>query len=189
MRIVVSGTHGSGKSTLISDFVERHPEYTVLPDPYELLDESWDSPGAGMFAAQLRLTADRLIEGEGGDHVIAERGPIDFLAYLLAVDELSREQVSDALLARASALTATAMDEVDVLAVLPLTPALPAVPDDEDPRLRAVMNDVLLDLLDDPSVTGEAAVAADITGDRATRVAELEGLVRRASGAGGPFVP
>ena len=32
MRIVVSGTHASGKSTLISDFALRHPEFTVLPD-------------------------------------------------------------------------------------------------------------------------------------------------------------
>ena len=60
MRIVVSGTHASGKSTLISDFVQRHPEYEVLPDPFELMDESWDAPSAALFAAQLSVAAARL---------------------------------------------------------------------------------------------------------------------------------
>lgn len=32
MRIVVSGTHASGKSTLVSDFAVRHPDFVVLPD-------------------------------------------------------------------------------------------------------------------------------------------------------------
>ena len=36
MRIVISGTHASGKSTLIADFASRRPEFEVFPDPYEL---------------------------------------------------------------------------------------------------------------------------------------------------------
>lgn len=84
VRIVVSGTHASGKSTLISDFASRHPEFTVLPDPFELVDED-DAVGAALFAAQLRIAADRLTDEPGRTHVIAERGPLDFLAYLLAL--------------------------------------------------------------------------------------------------------
>ncbi|UUE20380.1 ATP-binding protein [Microbacterium sp. J1-1] len=41
MRIVVSGTHASGKSTLIADFLAAHPdflaarpEYLSLGDPF-----------------------------------------------------------------------------------------------------------------------------------------------------------
>ena len=33
MRIVVSGSHCSGKSTLIEDFVAAHPEYVHEPEP------------------------------------------------------------------------------------------------------------------------------------------------------------
>ena len=120
MRIVVSGTHGSGKSTLISDFARRHPEYTVLPDPFELIDESWDLPGVEMFTAQLRLSADRLLAHEGGENVIAERGPIDFLAYLLAAAELAGGQLPPTLQSRAIAMTASALDDVDLLVVLPI---------------------------------------------------------------------
>ena len=182
MRIVVSGTHGSGKSTLISDFALRHPEYTVLGDPFDLLGESWDLDGVEMFTAQLRLSAQRLIAHEGGDHVIAERGPIDFLAYLTAAAELSGGRLPAELLERAGSWTASALEDVDILVVLPLTPDLPPVGDDEDPELRAAMDDVLLDLIDDPDVVGETVVVADLGGDRASRLAELERLVRRVSG-------
>ena len=53
MRIVVSGTHGSGKSTLIADFVARRTEYLTLGDPFEELDLD-DGSSAASFAAQLR---------------------------------------------------------------------------------------------------------------------------------------
>lgn len=83
---------------------------------------------------------------------------------------------------RAGSWTASALEDVDILVVLPLTPDLPPVGDDEDPELRAAMDDVLLDLIDDPDVVGETVVVADLGGDRASRLAELERLVRRVSG-------
>ena len=33
MRIAVAGTHASGKSTLIADFLATHPEYAHEPEP------------------------------------------------------------------------------------------------------------------------------------------------------------
>ncbi len=36
MRIAVSGTHAIGKSTLAEDFVEKHPEFVLEPEPYSL---------------------------------------------------------------------------------------------------------------------------------------------------------
>ncbi|WPO88015.1 AAA family ATPase [Herbiconiux sp. KACC 21604] len=121
MRIVVSGTHASGKSTLISDFALRHPGFTVLPDPFELADEAGDAPSAALFSAQLRLSADRLTASEPSDPLIAERGPLDFLAYLLALSELNGTTLDDDALARATTMTAEALQTIDVLAVLPLT--------------------------------------------------------------------
>lgn len=178
MRIVISGTHASGKSTLISDFALRHPEFTVLPDPFELIDEAWDGPGAGMFAAQLRLAAERLVSSEFGPEVIAERGPLDFLAYLLALEEWSGIRPSPALLERSTEITAEAMDRVDLLVVLPLTSADPIqVSDDEHPALRAGMNDVLLELLDDPDLVGARTRVAEIVGSRDERLETLDALV------------
>lgn len=180
MRIVVSGTHASGKSTLISDFAVRHPEFTVLPDPFDLLDETWDEPGAGMFARQLRLSADRLVSDEFTGDVIAERGPLDFLAYLAAVEELTGDARSPELLERSTSLTAEAMCEVDLLVVLPLTDADPiVVGDDEDPELRGAMNDALLDLVDDLDLIDARTHVAEIAGTPGERLAALESLVAR----------
>jgi len=178
VRIVVSGTHASGKSTLIADFARRHPDYLVLADPFELIDESDDRPAAAMFASQLRLAAGRLIEGESGGNVIAERGPLDFLAYLLALDELGRTALDRSTLSSAADRTRGALATVDHLVVLPLTAAHPIhVGDDEDAALRETMNDVLLDLLDDSDVIPAGLTVTEVTGSPAERLARLETLI------------
>lgn len=178
MRIVVSGTHASGKSTLISDFALRHPGYTVLADPFDSLDEASDSPGAAMFIAQLRITAERLREETAAD-LIAERGPIDFLAYVLALAELSGTAADERLIERAYAMSADAMRRVDLLVVLPLSAGDGIrIGAEEHPELRDAMNDVLLELLDDPDLVGADVEAIEITGDPRTRIALLESAIR-----------
>ncbi|WP_040165403.1 DEAD/DEAH box helicase family protein [Microbacterium gorillae] len=175
MRIVVSGTHASGKSTLISDFALRHPEYAVLADPFEDIDESWDSPGVTSFVAQLNGAAHRLISDPPSGPFIAERCPLDFLAYLLAWGELRGRAPARETLLRAMDLTGRALQTVDVLVVLPLVPAdAISAPADEEPALRVSMNDVLLDLLDDPDLVGDDLRVLELSGSPATRLASLE---------------
>ncbi len=180
MRIVVSGTHASGKSTLISDFALRHPEFEVLPDPYEMLDETDDEPNAAMFAAQLRIAAHRLGELKRGDNVIAERGPIDFLAYLLAMAELTDVPLDDELLDRAVQMTSVAMAKVDLLVVLPLT-ARDGIQagGDEYLELRGAMDGMLRELVEDPDVVGEGLATVEIVGDSDERLAALAARVAR----------
>lgn len=180
MRIVVSGTHASGKSTLISDFALRHPEFEVLADPFELIEEAWDAPGAAMFAAQLRVSADRLRSADASADLIAERGPLDFLAYLLALDDRTDGSITPELRERARTLTAEALRRVDVLAVLPLTTADAIVAgSDEDLELREAMNDILLDLIDDPELVGGRTDVVEIAGTRSDRLRALEAVALR----------
>lgn len=178
MRIVVSGTHASGKSTLVSDFALRHPEFVVLPDPFELVDEARDRPNAALFATQLRLSAARLHPDQVPGHLIAERGPIDFLAYLLALDELNRATSSRELIEHSIEITRDAMRHVDLLIVLPLDAgAAIFAPTDEDLPLREVMNDVLLDLVADEEIVGADSNVVEIAGGRNQRLAALEALM------------
>lgn len=186
MRIVVSGTHASGKSTLISDFALAHPEFAVLPDPFELIDEAWDAPNAAMLTAQLRITAERLRSEDHGERIIAERGPIDFLAYLLALAELTGRAADEELIERATAIAADALGVVDLLVILPISADDPIhVGPDEDLELREAMNRMLLELIDDPDLVGEHLRTAEITGDPGSRLAALEALV----GANGEIAP
>lgn len=171
MRIVVSGTHASGKSTLIADFAARHPEYVVLADPFESLDEEADAPGVAMFGRQLRVAADRLLDADSDD-LIAERGPVDFIAYLLAMP--GSHGHGDAW-ERAMALTASAMRRVDLLVVLLLDERDPIdAGDDEHLALRSAMQHALLDLLDDSDAVPSSVRVLELVGDREARVRALE---------------
>ncbi len=175
MRIVVSGTHASGKTTLVEAFASAHPEYTVLPDPYELLDGADDYLDAGLFFTQLRLAAARLDDADAD--AIAERGPLDFLAYLVALETLGRPTASSGLIDAGTELVMKAMAGVDLLVVLPLSARDDvAVGLDEDLELREAMNDALLELIDDPELTGDARVV-EIGGSPARRLAQLEAAV------------
>jgi hypothetical protein len=122
VRVVVSGTHASGKSTLVS----------------------------------------------------AERGPVDFLAYLAALADLGRPTVGPGLLATLRASTAEAMAHVDLLVVLPLGPGDDfTVPEDEDPELRAAMDQCLLDLCEDDDLVGPATRVVELTGTPEQRLTGL----------------
>ena len=169
MRVVVSGTHASGKSTLVADIAAALPDVEILPDPFELVDAALDEPDAETYLEQLHEAAVRL-RGPRPDHlVVAERGPLDLLAYLEALVELDRPGADEQAALGARAEAAAAMSSVDV--VLLLEPADVSEPEDEDPSLRRTVHAVLLDLLDDPDLVGAAQVI-DVAGGRASRLAQ-----------------
>jgi len=174
MRIVVSGTHASGKSTLIDDFVEAHPEYERWGDPFEFVESALDEPDASSYFEQLVASARRLLAGGVERDVIVDRGPLDFLAYLAALETLGRGGRSGALLEQGLELTSRAMNEVDLLVILPLEhrDGLAAAAD-EDLELRSAMNESLLELSDDAELTGDRDRVIEVTGGRATRLAAV----------------
>jgi len=180
MRVVVSGTHGSGKSTLISDFAAAHREWQVHPDPFELMDAATDEPGAEVFYQQLRVSASRLLAPEAG-HAILERGPLDFLAYLDTLDVLGRAGAAADYFELGVQLTHRAIAQVDLLVLLPLNRAdAMFIGEEEDLELRDAMNTSLLELADDPDLVDGARVI-EIAGDRELRLALLESGVHALS--------
>ena len=178
MRVVVSGTHGSGKSTLISDFAVAQPAWEVLPDPYELIDLDGDTPSSALFIEQLNIAARRLVEPTS-EHVVAERGPLDFLAYLHAMETLGRSPLSSESQERAEELTRRAMAQIDLLVLLPLNrrDAI-TISVDEDLELRDAMNTALLELSDDAYLVAGAKVV-EIVGSRDQRLTQLRDAVQR----------
>ena len=159
MRIALSGTHCSGKSTLAADFVAAHPAYVHEPEPYEWLVEWYGE--VPDFERQLELSVERLRGYAPGADVIAERCPLDFLAYLRASG--ARD------LRAAEELAARGMAHVDLLVLLPLDGTID-VPEDEEPELRAEMNEQLLEL-----AAGWDVRTIELHGDRPRR---LEALTR-----------
>ena len=164
MRIAVSGSHCSGKSTLIEDFLAVHRDYEHEPEPYELLELYGEAPGdepaAEDFHRQLELSVETFRRYAPGARVIVERSPLDFAAYLLALGEMIELPVS-------------AMEHIDLLVVLPLDGTIDA-PEAEDPELREAMNDRLLELVEQCDVR-----VVEVQGTRRERLAALERSLTR----------
>ena len=183
VRIVIAGTHCSGKSTLIDDFVAGHPDYLHEPEPYEWLEDAY---GEGVavdltthdFYRQLEVSVERLQVYGVGSMVIAERSPVDFLAYILALADLGRCAKDCELIECAVELAAAGVANMDLLAVLPLNEMDGLfAPESEDLELREAMNDRLLDLIttDQYSLFGGGRTRiVEICGNRYERLQLLE---------------
>ena len=86
MRIAVSGTHYSGKSTLIEDLTEVLAKYVSVEEPYYLMEEEgyefMATPSLEDFEQQL-IRSLELFKGDE-EKIIFDRCPIDFIAYSLS---------------------------------------------------------------------------------------------------------
>ena len=120
MRVAVSGTHGSGKTTLVEDFVTAHPEYVHVPEPFEMLSEAGaafsDPPTIADYLEQLEHSIETLHAHEAEANVIFDRCPLDFVAYLSVLGRSGDEAFDvDSVLEDASDAIAT-LDLVGVSA-------------------------------------------------------------------------
>jgi predicted ATPase len=136
MRIAISGTHCTGKSTLIDEFLQAHKDFVHEPEPYTVLVEDFGEefsaePCVADFYRQLEFNIERLRQHERGARVIYERCPIDFLAYIDALDS----QAAQASLG----LVSDAIQNLDLVVYLPLEDAID-VPDEEYPKLRQAVD-------------------------------------------------
>jgi hypothetical protein len=140
MRIAVSGTHGVGKSTLIDEFLRRHPEFVHEPEPYTVLVEDFGEefsaePCVEDFLRQLEFNIDRLSQHAPAENVIYERCPVDFFAYIYALNQQTaahlRERVCEA------------MQNLDLIVYLPFT----GISNDEYPKLQRAVDRRLSSIL------------------------------------------
>lgn len=135
MRIAVSGSHCTGKSTLIDEFLLAHPDFIHEPEPYTMLveepgEEFSAEPCVEDFLRQLEFNVERLSQHTRGTRVIYERCPIDFLAY---IECLTR--VSTALVEKVTA----AIQHLDLIVYLPIDNSI-EVDEDEFPKLRKAVD-------------------------------------------------
>jgi len=107
------------------------------------------------FLRQLEFNLERL--GQHSENVIYERCPLDFIAYLKALDA----NVSEALSERVS----DAMQQLDLIVYLPRDDAS----DGEYPKLRRAMDHQLNEILTSTNVT-----VVEATGSTAQRLRAVE---------------
>jgi predicted ATPase len=144
MRIAVSGSHCTGKSTLIDEFLRAHPEFAHEPEAYTVLTEEFGEdfsaePCVEDFRRQLEFNVQRLKEYRRGTRVIFERCPIDFLAYIECVSEIHPlpRGGTDPILV--DSVVEEVIQNLALIVYLPTDPTSEP-PDDEFPKLRKAVD-------------------------------------------------
>jgi predicted ATPase len=170
VRIAFSGSHRTGKSTLLTAVAERLPGYTTVDEPYHLLEddgyECGEEPSVEDFEAQLVRSIEALREGQRD--VLFDRCPADVVAYLMTHEEAAALD-GDAWMDRAR----DAMETLDLIVFVPIEARdRIAVGAHEDGRWRAAVDAALEELLIDNAL--ELAVEVmQVEGDVAARVAQV----------------
>ena len=145
MRIGISGTHGTGKTTLAEALCAHLPGHLTADEPYYLLEEEGYEfgfpPSPDDYRALLARSLQSLRAQPQQPGVVFDRTPLDYLAYLVATGaDAEREADTVAL--------APALASLDLLVITVITPETERLlPTAELPELRAAMNEALLDLV------------------------------------------
>lgn len=177
MKIAVSGSHKTGKSTLIGELSDRLPGFEVFDEPYwQLVEEGHlfsDPPTLAQYELQLGRSIDNILNSEGD--CLFERSPLDFLAYILALDKASHADVERHLLS-----VRQAIGNLDLVVFVPIE-ELDRMDEIDYPELRRRVDEKLRKIaLDDAFDLGiEALEVTGSPGRRANRV--IEGLRIRES--------
>jgi len=151
MRVGISGTHGTGKTTLAQALCARLPGHVTADEPYYLLEEEGYEfgfpPSLEDYQALLACSVQSLTAPPQLPGVIFDRTPLDYLAYLAAAGADPSDEADAAALRPVIA-------SLDLLVITVITPETEQVlPTAEMPGLRSQMNDALLELLyDDPLI-------------------------------------
>jgi hypothetical protein len=177
MRIAVTGTHGTGKTTLIDDFAAARPGYVVVPEPHVVLTAQGvafsERPTTADLEEQLEQSCTLIVGHATVADVIFERCPLDFLAYLEVVGaaEGFAWEPHGRLLPR----IARALQALDLVVFVPLRRPddiaaaieYPGLRRRVDARLKAMLRD------DDFGLLEEGPRVVEIAGGRDRRLARL----------------
>jgi hypothetical protein len=145
MRIGISGTHGTGKTTLAEELCGHLPGHASADEPYYLLEEEGYEfsfpPSPDDYRALLARSLRSLSKPSPRAGVVFDRTPLDYLAYLVATG-VNAEREADV------PAIQSALASLDLLVITVITPETEqTLPTPEMPELRARMNDALLDLV------------------------------------------
>ena len=145
MRIAVSGTHITGKSSLVEALAERLPNHVTVPEPYDVLAERGYAfahpPTVDDFVVQLKQSLATL--RRRSPNMILDRCPLDFLGYIYASSGADRLDL-DAWRGPIE----RAMNSLDLVVAVHVDPAHDPVMPIEDAAFRLAVDDMLRDIVD-----------------------------------------
>jgi len=167
MRIAISGTHFSGKSTLVEALSEALPHYITIDEPYQLLQEEGyefaELPSIEDFELQLERSIESL--DEKAPNIIFDRCPADILGYLLSHTDVEAFDLEEWL-----PRVQTAIRKLDLLIFLPIEePDRIVLPSSEDAAYRQRVDEKLKEIILEKLFDLEVDVL-EVTGSPKARV-------------------
>ncbi len=144
MRIAVSGTHITGKSSLVEALGACLPNHRTIPEPYVILEERGymfaHPPTVDDFVTQLRQSLISLRRRTS--NLIADRCPLDFLGYIYASPDADRFD-----LAAWQREIEHAMKSLDLVVAIQADPAHDPAEPNEDLEWRLAVDDILREIV------------------------------------------
>ena len=179
MRIAISGTHFSGKTTLVEALSEALPQYTIVEEPYHLLQEEGyefaEIPSLEDFELQMERSFELLDENE--PNVIFDRCPADVLGYLLTHADAEAFDL-EKWLPRVQA----AIRKLDLVVFIPIEePDRIVLPLQEDAAFRRRVDEKLKEIILENSFDLEVDVL-EVTGSPKTRVERVLAHISESAG-------
>ena len=146
MRIAVSGAHGTGKSTLITDLARNLPGYAVAEESYHALVAEGHAFAAQPSREEFELLLERsclTLIANDAPNLLLDRCPADYLGYLVAAPG----PLSD-VLGRWFERVSAAMRTLDLVVFVPIEHPERIDPSAiERPRLRRRADDALREIV------------------------------------------
>lgn len=145
MRIAISGSHRTGKSTLVEALADALPKYRSVEEPYYLLEEDGHEPSHPPSLEDFEAQLDRSLAelGERRNDVVFDRCPLDFLAYLTTHEDAESFDLDDWL-----PRVREAVQTLDLVVFVPIEdPDRIADADDDDDDSRTPVDEALRDIL------------------------------------------
>ena len=186
MRIAVSGTHFMGKSTLIEDFIKKHPNYKCEIEPYyKLQDEKTMElslePSLDSLLEQLDYSIEQLNQHANEHHIIFDRCPIDFIAYAMCAPDHDSVDINDSEISERFPEVKEALNNLDLIVFLPITKENSIVYTEENPAYRKAADKYFKkiyrdDICDIFPRYGHPKII-EIWGDRLMRIKKLESYI------------
>lgn len=174
MRIAFSGTHFSGKSSLIQALLAEMPEYEFFDEPYWILAELGRNysipPTIEEFEQQLEFSINLIKESPG--KALFDRCPIDFLGYALVIAEENSEAFD---WEKWESQIAKSLSSLDLIVFLPIeTPDCISLPPSEDKYFRKLVDEKLRELILEDSCGIVKTKVLEITGTLSERVKKIK---------------
>ena len=133
MRIAISGSHSLGKSTVVNDWVAKHPQFIREKEPYRVLGLM------GPYEIHFRDASTKLHNGlqmyynisriyryhQSTDDVIFDRAPVDYIAYSQYTANQGSTDIDDAFVESMVPVVRESLDHLDILAFVPKSEAWP----------------------------------------------------------------